>query len=238
MIYVVLFVPEAGKEALIKNLISQCMGNADYSYMCFSYKMDLLDYLNKAHHEKCSVFYYCTDIADGLETADTVRQMNSKYRFNLICPEYDDVEKLFFAGVTYFIEAPFENESICRCIENIKGFYSSKVQRPVLLKCKSGTEVIQTGDIDYVMSDRRKVVFFGGGTERSFYYKLDEIEVMLGNGFLRCHQSFIVNMDKIKCFVHDGLMLEDETFIPISRKKYFEAKKKYLSYVTGNREVV
>ena len=106
---------------------------------------------------------------------------------------------------------------------------------PIILKTKKGNDVLKLGDIKYVMSDKRKIVIYLNNNEMSYYYKLDEVEDMLGKSFLRCHQSYIVNMMKIKQFVEDGLLLDDDEFIPVSRKRYFAAKREYLSYVTGNK---
>ena len=56
--------------------------------------------------------------------------------------------------------------------------------------------------------------------EVSNNYKLDEVEKKLKKNFLRTHQSFIVNLDKVKKLVNDGLLLYGGTIVPISRSRY------------------
>ncbi|MCH5212202.1 MAG: LytTR family transcriptional regulator DNA-binding domain-containing protein [Oscillospiraceae bacterium] len=174
-------------------------------------------------------------ISNGLEAASKANEINPMYRFNLFCPDCDDVERLFYKGISYFVKIPFSSESVIRAVEFLKRFYNEQMHKSLLLKSKHGIESIIFSDIKYVMSDKRKVIIYKQTEESAYYYKLDEIEAMLGAGFLRCHQSFIVNMEMIKAFVPEGLILTDETFIPVSRKKYYAAKREYLEYITDNQ---
>ena len=219
----------------VKRMVDECCEGMNCIYMSFQYSTDILDYLNNTQPKRAAVFYLTDDIADGLKIAHMVNGINSKYRFNLVCRDSGEAENLFYNGVTYFIKEPFSFDSIERCAEFFKKYYDTQSGNVLLLKNKTGTEAIEYSNINYIMSDKRKITVHSTRGEHSFYCKLDEIENMLGSGFLRCHQSFIVNMQKIKTFVDDGLLLYDESFIPVSRSKYYPAKKAYLSYITGEK---
>lgn len=220
---------------LKRNVEGKC-NDPDYNYIFFEYPMDILDYLNTARPSNCSVFFSTDDLDNALEISSRITDMNPKYRFVLICNTYGDIEELFHNGVSYYLNSPYTKESMDRCVVNMKKYHNDQKGQILTLKTKKGTEALNVPDIRYVMSDKRKVVFYmDDEREASYYYKLDEVAELLGESFLRCHQSFIVNMKRIKLFVEDGLLLENDDFVPVSRKKYYSSKREYLSYITGNR---
>lgn len=85
---------------------------------------------------------------------------------------------------------------------------------------KKGDSVVFLKDIYYIESQKRviNVHYYDGFS--TYYYKLDEVEKKLKKNFLRTHQSFIVNLDKVKKLVNDGLLLYGGTIVPISRSRY------------------
>jgi DNA-binding LytR/AlgR family response regulator len=62
-------------------------------------------------------------------------------------------------------------------------------------------------------------------------YKLDEIEEQLEEGFIRCHQSYLVNADRVKCVTAKEVILHNDKAIPISRNRGKETKTALYSYI-------
>ncbi len=59
----------------------------------------------------------------------------------------------------------------------------------------------------------------------SIYQKLPE------NEFLIPHKSFIVNMDQIKVFQQNSIIMQNDYKIPLSQKRASEARKKFNQYI-------
>ena len=236
MIQIVFYTEKADDLPILKSSVEAFCNDIVCSYHFFEYPMDVLDHINKAHPDNCAVFYQTEDLEYAFEMSKRINMINPGYKFNLLSSNFgNDVERLFKSGITYYIKTPFKTDSILSCTECIKACFNEQHSRTIILKNKKGEDAVSLSDIKYIMSDKRKITVYSEKYERSYYYKLDEIEPMLGSGFLRCHQSFIVNMKLIKEFVEDGLYIYDNEFIPVSRKKYFASKKLYLSYITGNK---
>ena len=85
---------------------------------------------------------------------------------------------------------------------------------------KKGDSVVLLKDIYYIESQKRVINIHYYDGFSTYYYKLDEVEKKLKKNFLRTHQSFIVNLDKVKKLVNDGLLLYGGTIVPISRSRY------------------
>ena len=236
MIHMVFYSQDFAGIPSVRAVVDENCKDINCTYVFFEYPMDVIDYVYQNSPAKCVVFYNTTKLDEALEVSERIHSVNPRYRFALICPEHgEDVEQLFKKGISYYIESPEITESLQSCSEHFKAFFDDQSGKNIILKTKKGNDVLKLGDIKYVMSDKRKIVIYLNNNEMSYYYKLDEVEDMLGKSFLRCHQSYIVNMMKIKQFVEDGLLLDDDEFIPVSRKRYFAAKREYLSYVTGNK---
>lgn len=77
---------------------------------------------------------------------------------------------------------------------------------------------IPINSILYIESTGRKVIVHTTKKEYSYYQKLDVLEDLLKNeGFARCHQSYLVPINKLDSYNISELMIGDIS-IPISRK--------------------
>lgn len=86
------------------------------------------------------------------------------------------------------------------------------------LEIKGGLVLIKPCEICYIERKQRKTIIF---TEDEVFYstqKMDELEKCLDEDFVRCHNSYIANLYKIKRYIHGELELENEIRIPVSRR--------------------
>lgn len=80
----------------------------------------------------------------------------------------------------------------------------------------------------FIESNYRKIIVHTMTEEYEYYEKLDMLEeVLKGDGFIRCHQSYLVSLDCITA-CKDGILKVGEYAVPISRK-YKKAVREILS---------
>lgn len=143
-----------------------------------------------------------------------------------------DAEILFAHGATYFLYTPVQKHNANRFAARMQTVILGNTQQYLELINRRGTVRIAYSDILYVTSDRRKIcVMQPNGIQNEAYKKLDEIEALLDQRFVRCHQSFLVNMDCIRGITDEGFLLVDNQFVPISQKRYWTTKKQYVRYI-------
>lgn len=98
-----------------------------------------------------------------------------------------------------------------------------------------GTEYeLLLADVRYFESDKRQIHIHCQRETLTVYDKLDNIERELDSRFVRCHQSFVVNLDWVKRmdgsrFVLRGGADGDDT-ITISRNHLQDSRKSYFEY--------
>ncbi len=102
----------------------------------------------------------------------------------------------------------------------------------IALPTLKGAELIQTDEVKYVCSDGRNCIFhLEDKTEKIITIQVGKIEeILIGSSFLRIHQQYIVNINKIKEIYtgSNALLLISGEKLPISRS-YKENFRKGMS---------
>ena len=84
-------------------------------------------------------------------------------------------------------------------------------------------------DILYFESRKRLVFLYTAEQTYQFYQKLDDLEKQLyGEGFLRCHRSFLVQERYVRSWRENALWLEDGTELPVSRTYEREVNRRLM----------
>lgn len=113
-----------------------------------------------------------------------------------------------------------------------------KGQRTLFLK--EGIKGLRLGyrEIEYIESSRNVLLIHtkNGGLHK-IYARIGSLEEELsGHGFLRCHQSFIINMDCVST-ADKSFRLESGTVIPISQRKTKLMRDLYFAYILEKADV-
>jgi two-component system, LytTR family, response regulator len=92
------------------------------------------------------------------------------------------------------------------------------------------THVIEPSEIIYLQAESNYThVFMSNGNHQFFSKTLKHLEAYLPETFfLRTHQSFVVNKSYIKVIKSDSVTLNDNTDIPVSRRKKKSIKLEFL----------
>lgn len=94
-----------------------------------------------------------------------------------------------------------------------------------------GRRKLRTEDIIYIETARHKNIFHTKEETFSLYRKLNEIEEDLKEmGFLRIHQSYLVNMRYIEKISSYILRLDNGKEISVPKSRYRNVKQRYAEY--------
>ena len=106
--------------------------------------------------------------------------------------------------------------------------------RPMLtLRWKSLRWQVPAEEIRYIDSYGRHVTVHTAGQSYEVVGKLSEFADQLPKDrFVRTHQSYLVNMSYIGCFLRDSVVLFDRTVIPLSARKRTAALRRYDAWLS------
>lgn len=112
--------------------------------------------------------------------------------------------------------------------------YNDKSGNFFYIKNGNRIEKYDKYSIYYFCSVGRKIVMYTSGNPMSFYSKLNLIEEQLDVGvknFVRVHQSYLVNVQYIKTLTRDNIVMENGTYIPVSRKYQERVHNRFLAFL-------
>lgn len=168
---------------------------------------------------------------NGIEIAKRIKAKYSTIKVIFITGFIDYSKNIFDAEPTYFIVKPIQIENLTKALNT--AIKSIEEDKPNILSLSSKSTVasIKLKKIKYIESIKRQIIIHETDNELKIYFKLKELEKQLPKNFIRCHQSYIVNMDKVKYLNMYFFSLHSGEQIPVSQSRYNKTKETFLDYL-------
>ncbi len=173
---------------------------------------------------------------NGIEAAFEILKTHSDIMTVFVTAFANEYSEEIFSKIRPFgyLHKPIKDDILFGYIERANQNLQLKDE---VLVIKEGTSVLEIpfSKIVFIESEKRKLHIHCVGFAHDVYAKLDETEVKLDERFIRCHKSFIVNVDYIKSLEKSVFVLQNGKIINISKSmqpdvriKYFKAKGRIL----------
>ncbi len=182
------------------------------------------DELRRELDEKRTAFdLYLLDIKmkEGASGLDLARQLHSwgvRNRIIFVTCNSEYAIQGYDVEPIHHLLKPVSRE---RMEEAIQRALSKRGAQTVLFQRGGKAVSIPLGDIRYLESRNHGVVIHLGDSEQIFAMSLTEAERLLPAGaFCRCHKSYLVNLAWLERASHSGVLLKDDTRLPMSRTFY------------------
>ena len=217
------------KKLVLKN-VSQSWAEVD----CFHSSETLLSYVAQGS--------YMPDIAildikfDGMSGIELAKELNAKCPWCKIiylsgyaeyCSDIYSTEHIFFIlkdNAEKYMPAAIE-KAVSQCRKRNEEFLS--------IISRGTTSAVRVDSITYIESSLRKLFVHTSEGVYETYARMDEIlSPEQARFFVRCHQSYLVNLKYAVGIDGSGLVLSVGKTVPISRSRYTETKKRFLEYLT------
>lgn len=167
---------------------------------------------------------------NGIELAEKLRRVQEEAMLCFVSTSDDFYREAYDLYAVQYLIKPVEKESINKLLQKAQKNLTRQTDKEKTLTYswwgKSGT--IPYGKIRYIgtRGHRLSICCTDGNIQESTG-KLNELERQIcGDIFLRCHQSFIVNICHVESMDGSELTIAGER-IPVSRRYYAEVKKRY-----------
>lgn len=210
----------------------------------FESSQELLDYwkVYKGERRERGLFdAYILDIMmpkiNGIELGKRIRAFGENTPIVYLTSFKEYGYQAFGVQARDYLLKPVDSQKLVRVLEDI--YSNKKKEREDLfcVKAKEGIHNISLWNLVYAERIERSIVYhmrdgsvFAGRTIRGRFE--EEVASILENPrFIQPHKSYLVNMQYIKDFMGNELIMEEGTLIPISRNRRVEIKKIYLKYL-------
>lgn len=175
---------------------------------------------------------------DGFQVAERIRKHNIDMDIIFISNSKDYVyEGYMFKAFAYYVKPVKEDllrKDVIRYLEE-----RNYITENLTINTKSRELHIPIHKIVYFKSEKRRVIAYMLTGEQSFYAKLDDVEKMVeGRGFIRCHQSYLVNGNLVDSYGRKEIIAQGMS-IPMSRKYYedMEIREDDSTYIRIHRSI-
>lgn len=175
----------------------------------------------------------CLGDGDAIETLSSLQKKNDKLKIIYMTGFIENATRIFKSSPSYFLVKPFEKEALAAALEKCENEIAGENDDILFLTFGGGNICMRKRRIKYVESQGRKLRFHKTDGITECYAKLDEIEKLLDDTFVRCHKSYIVNMSYIKTFIGIRIELVTGEELPVSRSCFAKARDKHTVYLGG-----
>lgn len=206
--------------------------NSNCNILKFNNGSKLKNYLNYNIKDIVDILIINTDlgIESGIEIAKNIRRNYSNLKIIFIAPLIEHAKNIFEVEPIYLLVKPIDMESLKKSLNiAIKSIEKDK-PRLISLYKRGKVITINLRNVIYIESVKRQIIIHEFDNNTKVYYKLKDLETNLPNNFVRCHQSYIVNMDNIKLLDMNSFLLKTDIKIPISQSRYSKTKETFKNY--------
>lgn len=151
------------------------------------------------------------------------------------------LNRLLLLRPSGYIQDIANNDELCRLLFRILRFQRYNEQNEYFsFKCDGLYIKLPYSNISYFESSAKKVTLHLYNSAKKYYLtaKLDDIQSVAPEYFLRCHQSFFVNMNCIRCFdtKNKVIIAVPNEEVLVSRRMYASSRQLFEDFAQGQRD--
>lgn len=171
------------------------------------------------------------------EGIDYAYELNQRYPELQIIYMTEDVKKysqhIFLKPVNLlgYLTKPVDLIILKKLLEIAKEKQKQNDEKRVTIMCRNHKQIFYLDEILYLESRAHRTMIHTYEGEEVCRDKISDLEQRMGDTFVRCHQSFLVNMKYIRRIENESFKLENGEEISISKRRYVETKNRYFAYL-------
>lgn len=171
---------------------------------------------------------FMEDSMNGIELAERLRKVQEEAVICFISTSDDFYREAYDLYAVQYLIKPVQEESLKKLLRKVQKNFARDSEKSLIYSWWGKNGAIPYRKIRYISSRGHTLsIYCTDGKIQESTGKLSELALQVcGNTFMRCHQSFLVNMYHVDSLRGMELMVAGEQ-IPISRRYYAEVKKRY-----------
>lgn len=219
----------------VAHLIKECPPWNTWPIKMFSSTDELLDCQNNFHPNSILLMDICFKNGNGIEAVAMLQMKYPDMSVIYITGEISYCTEVYDTKHSGFLLKPIVlpklQRALCRTQDHVSFVKTLCIKTGRKLSC------IQLNKILYLEKQLRKIVIVTYGEPVDFYGKFEDIVPQLDQRMIRCHNSFIVNMDYVDGIENCDFLIGNRR-IPISKKRLTEVRDRCLHYFYEKNKMI
>ena len=169
----------------------------------------------------------------GVDTARRIRETDRDCFIVFVTISRDFMPEGFEVFAAGYVVKPIDNEKMSQVMRNCRAVFERN-SRMLDIPYKGESLKISAADILYVEVFDKECVFHMKRGNVKTRLPLDAVAEQLGGiPFLRCHRSFIVNMNHVDDMREDGFIMQGGDVVPIRKNGRREVRMAMAEFIAG-----
>ena len=224
---------ENGDISIVQILISDCLLNSGIEYELSTFRTArsfLLSVNKESYSPDILILDIVLDSASGIDIAKDLNHLLPHCQIIFISNYDDYVSEVYAVNHCYFIRKKEVTKHFRHALQ--KSINNLSLKQFISLRTEGEFRRLEVDSILYMERDLRRTHIHCIDKEFTCYTKPDAIISGLNSSpFLRCHQSFWVNLGHVSVLRGSSFILDNGAIIPISRSQKQEAKNRWFSFL-------
>lgn len=169
---------------------------------------------------------------NGIELAKKIRAIDENVQIVFITALTDYMSEGYEVSALHYLIKPFEEEKLHsvmdRAVTNL-----SKTDRFLLLIINQTLTRVPLNSIVYVEAFSHYILITTKTGTCELRENISALAEQLGDGFVRPHRSYLVNLRYIHSISKTEILLDNGTQIPLSRYNYQKTNQAFINYHKG-----
>lgn len=218
--------------SILTNHIEKVVKSKEMHFEIYEFKSgeDLLK--NYPNHLDILFLDIQMEVLTGMDTARKLREFDKSVEILFTTSVSEYVYEGYEVRAYRYLLKPLKYEVIEKhlneCISNIL----DKAKNYLIINNKNNLTKIMLEDVLYMETEGREIIIHKENESYRFKMSMRKLEKLLqGKKFFRCHNSFIVNLDKIES-IDKNIVYINKVQIPVSKHR-IQSLKKELTNLLG-----
>ncbi|MBO9607394.1 MAG: response regulator transcription factor [Paenibacillaceae bacterium] len=166
---------------------------------------------------------------NGVELAKEIRRTNESMQIVFITGFPDYIAQGYEVTALHYLMKPVSEAKLFAVLDKACK-QLNKSERAILLDIGGECVRISVSAILCVEAFAHSVAIITTAGQYVAKQSISEIQSLLGDGFIRCHRSYIVGLRHIKRIAKTDIILDNDAAIPLSRRLYNEANQAFIHF--------
>ena len=172
---------------------------------------------------------------DGVTLAQRIRQANDSVQIIFVTGFADYISEGYEVAALHYLMKPVKQDKLFVVLDRAVATLQ-KTERVILLPVGGEMLRLPVSRVQYVEAFSHTVALITETDTIQVKMPISEVEKLLGDGFVRCHRSYLVGLKHIARLSKTEVILDSGKSLPLSRGAAPLVHKAFVSYYSGEKD--
>ncbi len=174
---------------------------------------------------------------DGVTLARRIRQDNEAVQIVFITGFADYMAQGYEVSALHYLMKPVDRDKLFAVLDRAAAAVE-KSERAILLSVGGELLRLPAGQVQYVEVFSHTLAIVTDTSTIQAKLPISELEKLLGEGFVRCHRSYLVGLKHIARLSKTEVTLDNGKVLPLSRSAAPTVHKAFVAYYAGEKDEI